>query len=167
VDKIRKILERLWYNKERIVFVVLVGVFCWNMYKVLNPEKDPDLQPHPQPKNSLDGQSLAINVPPPPETQTSAQWATVYTPNPFWYFSGGSKPESDGTKKKDEPEIELVRIQKVGDKYRAQIHTVNQTQWYDENEEFESFVLLKISPEDKSCQVRSEGSGRVITLRIP
>lgn len=167
MDKIRKILERLWYNKERLVFVILVGVFCWNMYKVLNPEKDPEPPPLAPPKTSLDDERLPIEVPPPPPTPQSTQWTTIYTPNPFWYYSGGSKDDNQGPKGPEEPEIQLVRIQKVGDRYRAQLRTVNQTKWYDENEEFESFVLLKIDPENKSCQVRSEGSGRVITLRIP
>lgn len=165
MDKFRKIAERLWYNKERMVLAIMVGVLCWNVYKVAYPPPEKEETKHLLPKGAIDADWARANTPASPLPRVSQQWDTVYTPSPFWYYSG----QSELTNKRQGPQsagITLLRIKQVVDKWRAQLRTTR-TAWYDEGESFESFQLLKINPDEGTCEVRSEQLGKVIVLRLP
>lgn len=45
--------------------------------------------------------------------------------------------------------------------------TESSEKWYSEGEPFESFVLLKINPQEGTCQVQSVAKGKVYTLKLP
>lgn len=164
MDKIRKIAESLWYNKERIVFGVMVCILFWHVYSIFNPPEEVVLAPLNPPKEEPDPGEIA-EIPPRPEPRPIQQWEGIYTPNPFWSLSGSYSLSS---KTKEAPaDISLVRIQQGREgKWRAQLRT-NVTKWYNEGESFQSFQLIKINPDDNSVEVRSDRLGRVLTLRVP
>jgi hypothetical protein len=159
-------VERLWYNKERMVLVVLVAVLCWNVYKVVSPGEETKEIPHALPKGAIDSNYSSVLPIPPPPPRTSAQWDTIYTPNPFWYFSAQTV-SNDNRKGPEDAGIRLLDMKKVRDKHRVKLQTAAAEKWYYEGDAFESFELLSIDPDEGTCQVRSERLGRVITLRLP
>ena len=164
MDKVRKLAERVWYNKERIVFVIMLGVLCWHVYRVRYPAEVPPETPYSEPSRVQETDAMAQSAGLPPRQM--ADWVGIYTPNPFWYFSGLAAAANQ-PKEVVDAGIKLLRIKQVKDKYRAQLQTESSTKWYDEGESFESFEILKIDPEAGTCQVRSERLGRVITLSLP
>ncbi len=164
MDKLRKFFERLWYSKERAVLAIMVGVLCWNVYRVWYPVPLPEAAAHTAPQRVSEDEPT-VNVPGLEPRQTQ-DWVTVYTPDPFWYYSQLTA-NTEKTKDVQDAGIKLILIRKVRDEYRAQLQTESSTKWYTEGDAFESFELLKIDPDAGTCQVRSERLGRVITLRQP
>ena len=165
MEKVRKILEWVWYNKERMVLAVMVAILCWHVYKVVYPPKEEPQVEHRLPSGAVPDRPLSDVLPPPARQSTS--WDLVYTPNPFWYLSA-QKETGKTSEGPTDAGISLLRIRKVGgDKYKAQLRTANTTRWYEQGEAFESFELLRIDPEAGTCEVRSERLGRVIKLEAP
>jgi hypothetical protein len=165
MEKLRKLFERLWYSKERIVLAVMVLLLCWNVYRVVYPAKMPEPPAHRPPSRDTGDETLPTVLG--FEPRQTEDWAAVYTPNPLWYYSGLRSQTNDRNKQAGrEAGIKLLAIQKVRDTYRAQLQTETSRRWYDEGAAFESFVLLKIDPEAGTCEVRSEGQGRVLTLKM-
>jgi len=164
VDKIRKLVESLWYNKERIVFGVMVCILLWHVYGIFNPP--PDEAPLVLHEPNDDIKEVLKNiaaVPPPPDVRPLVPWEGIYTPNPFWALSGQSSILS--RERGDDADISLIQIQQgIGGRWRAQLRT-NVTDWYDEGESFESYQLLKIHPENNTVEVRSDRLGKVLTLK--
>ncbi len=161
-DKLRKFVERTWYFKERIVFITMVGILCWHVYRGYNAPAEQAMAPHPYPSDTSD-----ITPPAPPErppAPTPGQWRAVFTPNPFWYTAaGGAASGQAGTQ---DAGIKLLDIQEANGRLRAQLQTSTVTKWYNEGAKFESFELLSIDPAG-SCQIYSEQSGKVIELTLP
>lgn len=164
MDKIRKLAERVWYNKERIVFVIMLGVLCWHVYRVRYPAELPAEKAHNAPGRAQETDAVAQAAALPPRQM--ANWTGVYTPNPFWYFSGLTAAANQ-PKEVVDAGIKLLQIRQVRDKYRAQLQTESSTKWCNEGDPFESFEVLKTDPDAGTCQVRSERLGRVITLSLP
>jgi len=164
VDKLKNIGAVLWANKERMVLAVMVLVFGWRVYAVLNPEQSLPAMNYRLPKAD-DGQIPKAAVPPAPAVRQTVSLEAAYTPNPFWALS--SQKEARASQGPEDAGISLLRIQKGrGGRVRAQIRTTSSTQWFDEGAPFESFHLLQINPEDGTCLVQSERLGKNITLRI-
>ena len=164
-DKLRKFIERLWYFKERLVLIIMVGILGWNVYRVATAPEMAKLARHQPPKTENDGTLENPPLPAPAAIRMPGQWKSVYTPSPFWYYS--SPTEGNAQKKGDEdPGIKLVRIQKMPNgKMRAQLKT-GSTKWYNEGAKFESFELMKIDADNNSCQVYSERLGKVVVLTV-
>ncbi|MCX6575278.1 MAG: hypothetical protein NTV82_02670 [Candidatus Aminicenantes bacterium] len=165
MEKIRKLAEAIWYNKERIVLGVMVCILLWHVYTIFNPPTEVKPQQFSTPrKENIEQVIKEIAAPPdPPEERPVAQWEGIYTPNPFWALSGGTSTTSSTTTAA--ADISLIQIQQGrGGKYRARLKT-NVMGWYDEGDSFESFQLLKINPEDHSVEVRSDRLGKVLTLK--
>ena len=165
MDKIRKLAETVWYNKERIVLGVMVCVLLWHVYTIFNPppEEEPKELSVPRKENIPDVIKDIAAPPDPPVDRPRAQWEGIYTPNPFWALSAQTSVTSrTATAAAD---ISLIQIQEgKGGKWRARLKT-NVTRWYDEGESFQSFQLLKIHPEDNSVEVRSDRLGKVLPLK--
>jgi hypothetical protein len=159
MDKMRKFFEWLWLSKERFVLAAMVLVLCWNLYRVVYPEKLTELPTHRPPSRTFEDEPLNTTPLAPAQTQ---DWASVYTPNPFWALSGKSNKDDD---KNVDAGITLLEVRKVKDKARAKLQTESAARWYDEGESFESFELMSVDLEAKTCQVRSERLGKVITLQ--
>ncbi len=165
MEKLKKIGMALLANKERAVLAVMVLIFGWRVYAVLNPEQSLPPSSYRLPKPD-DGQIPKAAVPPAPAPRQSSSLEAVYTPNPFWFLS--SQKEVRGSNEGPEDAgISLLRIQKGrGGRVRAQIKTAGSTQWFDEGASFESFQLVQINPDQETCLVRSERLGKNITLSI-
>lgn len=164
MEKMRKFGERLWYNKERIVLVIMISILCWHVYSVVNaPVEAGSATNFQYPSSNLEDIERA-QIPPPPAPAIPTSWKGVYTPNPFWFYSGAST-QTGISRDSQDPGIKLLRIQEMPDgKLRAQLQTTA-TNWYSEGAQFETFQLLKIDP-GGSCQVYSEGLGKVIVLTV-
>ena len=165
MDKIRKLAEAIWCNKERIVFGVMVCILVWHVYSIFNPppEEKPKEFVVPRVENIADAVKDIAASPDPPEERPVAQWEGIYTPNPFWALSAQTSVTS---RTANAPaDISLIQIQEGrGGKWRARLKT-NVMGWYDEGDSFESFQLLKINPEDRSVEVHSDRLGKVLTLK--
>lgn len=166
MEKLNKIGAILMANKERAVLAVMVVIFGWRVYAVLNPEQSLPPATYRLPKAD-DGQipPSAVPAPPPPRQATSLE--AIYTPNPFWSLSSQKEVRGNDKEAIEDAQISLVRIQKGrGGRVRAQIKTAGSTQWFDEGASFESFQLLQINPDEGTCLVRSERLGKNITLSV-
>lgn len=163
MEKLRKVFEGIWDIKERIVLAAMVLLLCWNVYRVVYPAKTAEPPSHRPP--SRDAGDVSVVDASGFEPRQSQDWAAVYTPHPFWYYSGLGK-NTDNKKEVKDAGIKLLGVKKVGKKSRAQLQTESAKRWYDEGEKFESFELLKVDPDAQTCEVRSEGLGKVITLQV-
>lgn len=164
MDKIRKTGEKLWYYKERIVFVVMCCILAWHMYKGWAAPAAEAMKMPPSPAATAEG---LPQEPPPafPASPMPGQWRAVFTPNPFWYNATpvGTSVQQSG---QQDAGIKLLGIQTMPNgKLRAQLQTTT-VKWYSEGAKFESFELLSIDPDGK-CQVYSERLGKVIDLTLP
>ena len=65
MEKIRKLVERIWYNKERIVFAILVVILGWNVYRALNPSDTDNPKVYRFPKHDISDRP-DVEMPPPP-----------------------------------------------------------------------------------------------------
>jgi len=165
VIKLRKIVERIWVNKERLVFAIMVLVLCWYVYKAVNPPPPPEEVTARVPRKKIGEGYKGVNVPAPPVPERPGEWNALYERNPFWYYSSISKEQ--GRERPQDAGITLLNIRTVSGRNRAQLQTESSKKWYDEGESFEKFELLKIDPEAGTCDVYSEQLGKVITLRLP
>lgn len=165
MDKIRKLADIIWYNKERIVLGVMVCILLWHVYGIFNPPPEVETKKLVPPSETNIPKVLSeiAPTPEPPEERPIAQWEGIYTPNPFWALSAQSPVMSRAASAP--ADISLIQIQEGrGGKWRARLKT-NVTAWYDEGASFESFQLIKIHPESNSVEVRSDRLGKVLTLK--
>jgi hypothetical protein len=101
-----------------------------------------------------------VEARPGPAEPTSAEPGTEQPEN-----RGAANP-AKSTTGPEEPSIRALRIRQVNGSYRAQLQTVNTTKWYSEGEEFESFKVMKINPQEQTVSVFSEKDNRTATLRV-
>jgi len=172
VEKIRKIIEWLWRNKERMVLGVVVLVLISRVYGVLNPKTPPAIPnydpPKSQPPTSEERAELGFPVRPvPPAPLVPAVWKPLWDRNPFWYnASVGGSAANQNTEAID-PGIRLLRINTLPDgTARAQIETASSMKkWYTEGEPFLKYELISIDPAAQECVLYSEELGRRFTIR--
>ncbi len=166
MNKLRKLGEALWYNKERIVLGVMVCILLWHVYGIFNPKEEAEPQQFRSPsgENIQGAVAKLVAATDPPEERPVGQWEGIYTPNPFWALSAQASTASR-TSSSSSDNISLINIQRgPGGKWRAQLKTPSVTKWYDEGESFESFRLMKIDPQSNSVEVHSERSGKTLKL---
>ena len=166
MNKLRKIGERLWLYKERMVFAAMVVVLCWYVYKALNPPEQEDDILMVLPKSEVGSEVGGVEWPPPPAARRPVDWSSIHKRSPFWYFSTPGATEQNDRGEQD-ARISLLNIRVVSGRPRAQLQTESSKKWYDEGESFESFELLKIDPEAETCDVYSERLGKVVILELP
>jgi hypothetical protein len=162
MDKLRKFGMWLWQNKERMVLVFLVAVLAFRVYKVMTAQTELPADP----KRPIDGPAPETPIPPDPVQDSSTEsYQSLSQRNPFWYY--GARPEITGNEGAEEEEnIRLLNIQRSPDnQYVAQIQT-QVTKWYREGEEFESYQLMRIDPENQQVEVYSGKSGTTLTLAL-
>lgn len=172
MDKLRKIGSWFWYNKERMVLLVLVVVLGYRVYGVVYPG-DPPVWPNiPVPQTALpetveERQALGLpgDLPLPPLSGLPGVYTSLYERNPFWYYSGRSQEDgADGDINVEDLNIELLDIQEASGEPRARLRTIRTTSWYSEQEQFEEFELVSIDMETRTVVVYSERYGRQFTL---
>ncbi|NLV43011.1 MAG: hypothetical protein GXY07_00765 [Candidatus Hydrogenedentes bacterium] len=172
MDKLRKIGSWFWYNKERMVLIIMVIVLAYRVYGVISPAEPPSWPPIPIPQTELpeteeERQALGMpGLPPlPPTDGLPGTYTSFYERNPFWYYSDGDDDDDDDKAIGSEDlNIMLLKIQDVGGKPRAQLRTTSTTKWYSEGEKFEEFELVSIDPETESVVIYSERYSRQFTL---
>jgi hypothetical protein len=173
MDKLQKIGAWFWRNKERIVLIVMLLVLAYRVYGVMNPAPA-KIWPHvPTPQTILpeageERQSLGLPNNPPvrPPDGLPGVYTSVYEKNPFWYYSGQKQQEGKQEVSVEDLNIQLLNIQEVDGKPRAQLHTSRTTKWYFEGESFEEFELTRIDTETQTVVVYSEKYTRQFTLKM-
>lgn len=171
MDKLRKIGSWFWYNKERMVLIIMVIVLAYRVYGVISPAEPPSWSPIPIPQTELpqteeERQALGLPGLPPlaPTDGLPGTYTSMYDRNPFWYYSGQKDDRDKGIDEKD-LNIQLLKIQDAGGKPRAQLRTTSATKWYSEGEQFEEYELVSIDPDTESVVVYSERYSRQFTLK--
>lgn len=171
MDKLQKIGSWIWYNKERMMLVVMIAVLAYRVYGVMYPEPSQTWSPISTPQAALpeDGEErqtlgLPANPPAPPPIGFPGVYASLYERNPFWYYSGQAQQQSGQTARAEDLNIQLVDIQVAAGRPRARLKTIRTEKWYSENEPFEEFELLQIDPDAQTVVVYSERFGRPFTL---
>lgn len=162
MDKLRKIAELFWHNKERLVFVALVGVLCWRVYEVMNPQALVDPPSHTAPRRPTEEDVPAPPVPKFRETPASDDtFASIHKRNPFWYYSGQAKTDT-APKNDQQASITLVRI--MGD--RARLEMNGKRKLCAKGDTFGDYEIRSIDSAAKTCEVYSGQSGRTETLNV-
>jgi len=167
-DKIRKIVSWIWYNKERMVLVVMVGFLMYRVWQVFYPPPMPEeafLRPPMQSLPEEPGPGIEPPRPPiAPPMRIPGDYATIHQRNPFWYY--GRQTAGAGRGDAADVQIQLLRIRVVNNQNRVQLRTATTTGWYNEGERFEEFELVSVDPENNTATVYAERLGRRITLTV-
>jgi len=165
MDKVRKALTWVWYNKERMVLAVMVAVLCYRVYQVLYPE---------QADEGTITFSVSNTVKPgdgPPEPGARPprdiyfDYRSIHIQNPFWYYAAsGDAQGSDGPR---DIGIDLLGIRDAGQgRLLAQLRTPSITSWYDEGEQFEEYELISIDINENTVDVYSAQLNQTVTLSL-
>ena len=173
MDKLQKAGVWLWYNKERMVLIAMLVTLGYRGYQVFSPPPPPNWERLQMPKDifpedpaELEGLNIELPGSPPvrPPMDIPGTYVSLYNKNPFWYYSGQQKNESEQTVTAEQLNITLLDIQDAGGNLRARLRTTSATKWYSENEQFEEFELLRINPDDNTVEISSERSGRTFKI---
>ena len=170
-DKFIKAGNWLWYSKELIVLLVMVGILVYRVYGVVNPPPPPKWTKLPRPLTelptdpaALQGIELPGDPTPRPPMDVPGSYAMLYNRNPFWYYSGQQKQDSKQDVTAADLNIKLLDIQNAGGRLRAKLRTQSATAWYSENDQFEKYELQKIDPDNNTVEIYSERYARTFTL---
>lgn len=171
MDKLQKIGSWIWYNKERMVLVVMVLVLAYRVYQVLNPPPPKQWAMPATPRTELPDDPVAReplglpSAPPPrPPMTLPGDYVSFYERNPFWYHSGTSGQDGGQEVRTEDLNIHLLNVQTGADgSPRARLRG-RTTGWYSNGEQFEEFEVLEINPDTDTVVVYSERYGRSFTL---
>lgn len=173
MEKLYKIGQWLFANKERMALIALVAVLCYQVYNVVvKKEEDPNksnakVYKPPLPNPSADwfsGPNAPQDPPPPLPPLQETPYQGLARSNPFTVY--GYNPTAEGPKEEAPEDISLVMIKPWPDgSMRAGIKT-RVMRYYKEGESFESYQVLKIDPAGGSVEVYSNRLGKSITLTL-
>lgn len=168
MNRIRKIGNWIWLNKERMVLAVMVGFLIFRVYQVVYPDtpvEGNDLVPYPSKElgDDVDRPGVPPSLPPAPRMD---DWSRLWRLNPMNYrqprLRGGGGPEQSA-----DLEISLLRIaEQSPGRYRAQIRTPSRDGWYEVGRAFESYELLDIDADAGTVTVFSEELQRPVVLEL-
>lgn len=169
MDKVRKIGNWIWLNKERIVLVVLIVVLCYQVYQIVFPTQMTFAQPLPPRKPNLE--SLEPEVKPPMDFRQLPRprlgnYALLYRRNPFWGHSGGGTTTGTTEVTPETLNISLLDIKELGGRVRARLKTSTASKWYDEGEQFEQFQLESIDLDNGEVSIFAEKYGQYVTVKL-
>lgn len=165
LDKVRKIGQWLWLNKERIVLGVMIAVFAYRVYVVAYPQDTIEqLPPFARPSSAVEpfvGDPAAEPMPPPPPPPIG----DLVRGNMFWVYArdiGG-----EGQEARQEINLQLLNIIRNPDgSVRANLRT-NRNYWVEEGARFETFTLREVNIDEGFVVVFSEQLGDEIRLDLP
>jgi hypothetical protein len=158
LDKILKLLKKLWLFKERLVLLILLGFLAFNIYKIFAP---PALEVAERPTV---GPEPVAEEPPLFRMDLKGQYSSLVDRGPFSYYSDALDSGDSVTGAK--AGVELLQIKERADgRWRAKLKTKS-TKWWYEGDSFETFVLEKIDPVEQTVDVYTEKFTRTITLTI-
>lgn len=166
VDKLRKAGLWVWYFKERILLLVMVGALAFQVYQLLNPAPPEASKPLPAPRREM-AEDVDPSIRPPqpgpvPQDTGAPETRALVDRNPYWYYS--STGESKGSDEVPADLIQLVKIQKIGERVRCQLRTKTTTKWYEQGDKFEEFTLEAIDPVANTATVFVESYGKRVDL---
>ncbi len=172
VDKLRKLGIWFWYNKERMVLLVMVAVLAYRVYGVMYPP-EPEQWPFipvpltDLPQSAEERQALGLpgDLPLPPTSGLPGVYTSLHERNPFWYYSGSTQQKGGEEGSAEALNIQLLDIQVAAGEPRARLKTIRTTDWYSEREQFEEFELVSIDVETQTAVVYSERYERQFTLK--
>ncbi len=137
LDKIQKIVIWFWWNKEKFVLLILVGILGYRVYVIAYPPPPEKEEVYSPPRKEVPDELKPPLPPLPPAISIPGTYASLWRENPFWYFSGEQQAsQGAGTITEKDLGITLLNIRQVGERWRAQLRTRSTTKWYDEGEEY-------------------------------
>jgi hypothetical protein len=162
VEKIRKIGQWVWLNKERMVFLVMVIILCWRVYIVVKPPVPVDDVNPPQP--SAQRQMDVPPLPPTPDPRvTPPPTAPLKRVDPFWYWSS---QVGEDTGEEGDLGIELESILPTPTGPMARLKTKGgRARAYREGEQFENYIVRRIDADAGEVEVYDESTGNDVILR--
>ena len=163
MDKLRKIGQWIWRNKERMVLVIMVGVLIYQVTAVVFPDEIPTPKMHTPPTaGSIVAPTPPVQPAPPP---LPPSMSALVSKNPFWVYGSTSTTNATG---EEDAGIQLVSLTKTPDgKWMARLRTKStNNRWYREGDSFETFVLRSIDGEGQAVVVYSEKLGKDVTLTL-
>jgi hypothetical protein len=168
VNRIRKIGNWLWLNKERLVLAVMVCFLVLRVYQVVSPqEAGPTARPYPLPGKELPPDSPPPGLPPaPPPAPRTADWSQLWRYSIFNYRQPrvGTGPADRGDRQT--VKLDVLRIRQMADgNYMAQIRTLRD-KWYREGEAFETYEVLDIDPEAQTVTIFVEQEQKAMTFSV-
>ena len=168
MNRLRKIGQWFWRNKERMVLAVLVVILCFRIYRMLNPIPDETAEAVPP---SRAGNQLPLDAERPPlplpleAVYEVDDWSSLSRRNPFFWsnVTGSGEVSVDGVPQ----DLKVVRIRETRDGvFSAQIRTQSSTKWYNEGDEFEIYTLQRIDAEAKCCTFRASNQRRSFDICV-
>ncbi len=169
MNRLRKIGNWLWLNKERMVLAVMVGFLIFRVYTVVSPaadEKEGQIPPPPTDKIPDDA-NLPGDPPPPPPPPRLDDWSRLPRFNPFGPYrpvqvGGGGNQETN-----EQFPLRLLNIREIAPgELRAQIDSGVRSSWYAEGQAFETYEVLDIDPDAGTATVFSEREQQQRILRL-
>jgi len=163
-QRLRKFGQWLWLNKERMVFLIMVGVLCWRVYQVVFPvpPEDAPVYSTPSPNREMavpqpEGVVFEPPAPPPPASP-------LLNANPFWYFAQQS--EGGGAAGEDRVDVQLHGIMETPKGPVARIQAgAARAQPFQAGEKFMTFTVMDINVDAGEVEVYDESTGEQIILR--
>ncbi|MBN2311746.1 MAG: hypothetical protein JXR94_22395 [Candidatus Hydrogenedentes bacterium] len=172
MEKLHKIGTWVWLNKEKVVLVVLILVFCYRVYKVVDPEEAAplDIPKAPKalpsgPEAPPPGADFPGDPPLPPAPPIAVPASRFAESNPFTIYGTTEHDEDQGPRR---PEMRLVGIRPFPDgKPRAEIITRGtKPKRYKEGEAFETYRLESIDEASGSIVIYSQEHNRTFTYQL-
>ena len=175
MGKLLKIRDWVWRNKELMVLIVLVLSLCYQVYKVVYPEKPEELVRRPLPKPEIPQEWPGGPEAPPylPEMAEKMPYDALLRANPFTVFGGAVEESPDRAVESSESTAVLYKIMtwKEG-RYRAELGTsTGRKKYCEEGDTFgegdDTYQVLSINADAKTVEVVSEKAGRTLVLQAP
>ncbi len=149
------------------MLVVVMAVFCYRVYVVLNPPAPPTEVPPRPPRNEVPEELMPPSPPMIPARSLPGNYSGLYNNNPFCYYCKARSNTATEIRPQDLG-IKLLAIRKLNDgRVRAQLSTTTvPKRWYNEGEQFEEFELQEIDPDNNTVVIYSEHYARRFTLTM-
>jgi hypothetical protein len=172
MDKLQKLASWFWWNKERIVLLLMVGVLTYRVYEIASPA-EPENMPTPRsplaelppPAEAPEG-LLPPSVPGRPPAGVPEDYGPLVRRNP-WSFHASPAGGRTTVAGEQEEEISLLRIQMVRGEPRAQLRAGSQQRWVGVGQDFgNDYRVDEIDAEEGTAVVYAQRLQRPIQLEI-
>jgi hypothetical protein len=172
VEKLRKIGQWLWRNKERIILAAVILLGVYRVYVILVSPGAEEIEPPPPAPRSVP--SDWGEVPNPPETAPAlppvVDFDDVVRRNPFTYSSaqGETAPQEEQAAEADWNRLSLVRVQELPDgEARARMRYAGEGASYvSEGDSIGPFEVVDVDAEDGAVRVRHTERNQSRTLSL-
>ncbi|HNR29246.1 MAG TPA: hypothetical protein PKI11_00010 [Candidatus Hydrogenedentes bacterium] len=175
-DRVRKIAKWLWFNKERLILVIMLVYLGMRVRQVFEKVEETQ-EPLILPSNVLPDDAQERQIVPPdrpegvgpggkgPPRRPPGAYGSLIDRNPFWFHAapGSGRPGEEG----ERWDIQLLQLQEpVPGKVRARIRTLSATKWFDLGDSFEEYEIQDIDMAAGTCTVYSSKYKKSKVLEI-